>query len=113
MTVVFATRASLAEATDVVDVLHLVGARDGYIAMQFARRAAWQSLRGGFVGVALLVPALAIIVWLGRQIDPGILPEVTLPWTALAGLAFLPLAAMMLSALTAHVTVRRNLATVI
>lgn len=109
LTVVFATRAGLAEASQIVEVLHLVGSRDGTIAAQFARRAARQCLTGGVYGIVTFAPALGLVVWLAGRIDDGILPPVEIPWTYWAGLALLPLAATALSAATAHVTVQRSL----
>lgn len=110
LTVVFATRASLIESTQVVEVLHMVGAHDRYVAAQFARRAAGQCLIGGVCGLLGFAPALALIGWLGGQIDQSLLPRVAMPWTFWAGLAVLPLGAMVLAALTAHLTVKRSLA---
>jgi len=110
LTVVFATRASLIESTQVVEVLHLVGARDHYVAAQFARRAAVQCLIGGLCGLLGFAPALALIGWLAGQIDQSLLPPVAMPWTFWAGLGVLPLGAMVLAALTAHFTVKRSLA---
>lgn len=109
LTIVFATRAGLAEAAEIVEVLHLVGARDGTIAAQFAWRAARQCFAGGLSGLVAFAPAMSIIVWLADRIDDGILPTVEPPWTLWAGLAVLPLAATVLAAITAHVTVRRSL----
>ena len=109
MTIVFATRASLAEFARVIDVLHVVGAKDSYIARQFARRALAQGMLGGLAGLALYAPALALVAWLASRVDPEILPKATLPPTHWLILAGLPLAAGFLAMLTAHVTVRRAL----
>jgi cell division transport system permease protein len=113
LTVVFATKASLVEAAPVVEALHLVGAKDGYVAGQFSRRAAAQTLTGGAIGAAAFAPALIAIGWLAGRIDAGVLPDVRLPWIFWAGLAGLPLVATALAALTANLTVRRLLARMI
>ena len=109
LTIVFATRASLAEFAQVIDVLHVVGAKDSYIAGQFARRALAQGVAGGAAGLALYAPALALVAWLANRVDPEILPNATLPPTHWLTLAILPLAAGFLAMLTAHITVRRTL----
>lgn len=109
LTIVFATSASLAEFSKVIEVLHVVGAKDGYIAGQFARRALIQSLFGGSAGLLLYMPIFGIIAWLASRIEPGILPEIGLPahhWISLASLPFL---AGSIAMITAHVTVRRAL----
>jgi cell division transport system permease protein len=53
LSIVFATRTSLAIHHGVVEVLHLIGARDGYIASQFQWQALRLALRGGGVGLVL------------------------------------------------------------
>ena len=53
LSIIFATRTSLAIHHGVVEVLHLIGARDGYIASQFQWQALRLALRGGGVGLAL------------------------------------------------------------
>ena len=109
LTIVFATRASLAEFSQVIDVLHIVGAKDGYVAGQFARRALIQSMLGGMAGLLAFAPVLAFIAWLASRIEPGILPEIGFPasyWTVLGALPFI---AGLIATITANVTVRRAL----
>ena len=108
-TVIFATRASLTEFVQTIEVLHLVGARDDYIAGQFARRALTEGIVGGFLGLVLFAPTLATVVWLARQVQTGVLPQVELPVTHWLVLVLLPFVAGILSMLTAHFTVRRAL----
>lgn len=109
LTIVFATRASLAEFAQVIDVLHIVGAKDGYVAGQFARRALIQSMIGGVAGLLAYAPVLAFIAWLASRIEQGILPDIRFPashWIVLAGL---PIIAGLIATITANVTVRRAL----
>jgi cell division transport system permease protein len=109
LTVVFATRASLAEFAQVIEVLHVVGAKDGYVAGQFARRALMQTLVGGGAGLLLFAPVLAFIAWLASRIEVGILPDVTFPTSHWVVLASLPFIAGLIATITANVTVRRAL----
>ena len=111
LTVIFATRASLAEFGHVIEVLHLVGAKDDYIAGQFARRALMQGLIGGAFGLLLYAPTLGVIAWLGARVQHGMLPEVALPLAHWLTLVALPFVAGVLAMVTAHVTVRGNLRT--
>jgi cell division transport system permease protein len=50
LSVTFATRAAMAANRPVVEVLHFIGARDGFIANQFQRHFLWLGLRGGSIG---------------------------------------------------------------
>ncbi len=110
VTIVFATRASLTEFAQVIEVLHVVGAKDGYVAGQFARRALLQAFAGGLAGLALYAPALAAVAMLARRVDPEILPAAHLPPAHWLALALLPAAAGVLAMLSANITVRRALA---
>ncbi len=115
LTVIFTTRAGLAVHHGVIEVLHLIGARDGYIARQFARQVLSLGLRGGIAGLALAVLTLlgighagAAMPYLGQGV--GLLPALTLApwhWAVLAGL---PLAVALIAMITASIVVRRALA---
>jgi cell division transport system permease protein len=108
--VIFATRASLTEYAQAIHVLHIVGARDGYIAGQFARRALAQGVLGGAAGLLLYGPALGAIAWLAGRVQDGLLPNVSLPARHWLIVLVLPLLAGGLAMLTANITVRRVLA---
>ena len=53
LSVVFATRAAIASNQAVIEVLHFVGAENGYIAREFERRFLALGFRGGLIGGAL------------------------------------------------------------
>ena len=68
LSIVFATRTSLAIHHGVVEVLHLIGARDTYIAAQFQ----WQALRLGLRGAVLgLIAAALTLLALGHAQAAG------------------------------------------
>ncbi len=108
--VIFATRASLTEYAQAIDVLHIVGARDGYIARQFARRALVPGVLGGFIGLLVYAPVLAAIIWLGDQVQDELLPDISLPLHHWLIILALPFIAGGLAMITASLTVRRYLA---
>ncbi len=114
MSIVFATRTGLAIHHGTVEVLHLIGARDTFIAAQFQWPALRLGLRGGLIG---LVPALATLLALhqaaaGTILADGVsaLPSLTLTPLHWAVLLLLPLAAGIIALTTARVTVLRALA---
>ena len=109
-TVVFTTRTGLAIHRDVIEVLHLIGAQDGYIARQFASRAMMLGLRGGLMGLVLAVPALAGIGYLGRRLQAGFLPEMEMTALHWAAIVALPLVVAAIATVTARLTVVRTLA---
>ncbi len=109
LTVIFTTRAGLSMHRDVIELLHLMGARDGYIARQFDRQALRLGLIGGAVGIAL---ALATVLALGEAAGAAALLGGGLGLGPLdyAALALLPVAAALLAMATARLTVLRALA---
>ncbi len=103
--VVFATRAGLAAHREVIEVLHLIGARDAYIARQFQGHALRLAFKGALAGTALAGLALFAIGRAAAQLDAALLPPVEFgPWSW-GALAALPLAASLLATLTARLTV--------
>ncbi len=116
-----ATRAGLAARRQAIEIVHGLGATDGYIAGRFAGRATVLASLGGVVGTALSVPLLLTLCQLAAPFaaagagDP--LPEAPGPtWSPMAlarvplplwlALPLLPLTAAAIGWSTAQVTVR-------
>ena len=59
--VAFATRGAMGANRPVIEVLHFVGAHDGFIAGEFQRHFLWLGLKGGVIGgaAAMLIFAVA------------------------------------------------------
>tara|TARA_R110000787_G_scaffold40869_8_gene101114 strand:- start:2436 stop:3329 length:894 start_codon:yes stop_codon:yes gene_type:complete len=104
-TIVFATRAGLAIHQQVIELLHLIGARDGYISAQFQWQAFWLSVKGGIAGLALAAATLAALGYLMGRIESGLLPPLSLsPWQWVS-LSAVAICATAISVLTARLTV--------
>lgn len=73
--VVFATRSGLAVHHDVIEVLHLIGAPDGYIAGQYQRHAQRLGFIGGAAGSGLGVATLLGLSALAGNLDGAALPS--------------------------------------
>ncbi len=108
-TVVFTTRTGLTVHREAIEVLHLTGAHDRYIAKQFAARAWALGLKGGLFGLALAAPTLFVLGYVADRLQAGMLPDMSLPPLGWASLLVLPLAAGLVAGLTARYTVMRNL----
>lgn len=100
--IVFATRAGLAARRDLVDVLHLSGAEDRFIAALFQRRfARLAALAGLFgAGLAAMIAAAARVFGGGE----GLTPVLPLAWSDLLPLALCPLIAAGVAAAAAWAT---------
>jgi len=109
-TVVFTTRTGLVIHQDEIELLHLIGAQDSYVARQFERHALGIGLRGGLAGLGLAVATLLLIGTLAGRIETGLLPPLSLSVVQWAGLAGLAIAAALISVMTARFTVMRALA---
>jgi cell division transport system permease protein len=115
LTVIFATRAGLAAHHDVIELLHMIGAQDSYIARQFEREALRLGFGGGVAGLVLagltlwgLAHAAAATAVLGEEAK--LLPDLGLVLWQWGALAILPLAAAAGAMATARLTVMRALA---
>jgi cell division transport system permease protein len=107
-----ATHANLLARRDVVEVLHLSGARDRFISQLFERRFWVMGLRAGAVGALFALGVAAILVfsaqgeggrnWLVPRLSPAL-------WDALI-LLMAPIVAALSARWTARVTVMRTLA---
>ncbi len=109
-TVFYATRTGMAIHQEVIEVLHLIGAPDDYIARQFADRAFALGLKGGVIGLILTLPILAAIGVTARRMEGGFLAELSMPIGGWASVLVLPAVAALLAMLTARATVHRTLA---
>lgn len=108
-TVVSVTRAGLAIHAPVIDILHVMGAPDAYIARQFERHALDLALRGALAGFVLALAGLVGLGWLVDDAAGALLPQLSLAVTGWAVLAAVPLAVVGLAIATARVTVLRAL----
>ncbi|HEC91094.1 MAG TPA: FtsX-like permease family protein [Alphaproteobacteria bacterium] len=108
-TVVFATRTGLAIHHEAIEVLHLIGAHDSYVAKQFAFRALALGFKGGVMGLALAAPTLWGIGLLTDRMEAGLLPDFTLTSAHWLALASLPVFAGLIAMLTARRTVMKTL----
>ncbi|MBM3566530.1 MAG: cell division protein [Alphaproteobacteria bacterium] len=108
--VIFTTRTGLAIHHEAIEVMHLIGARDSYIAAQFADRALALGLKGALLGLALALPALAVIGSLTGEGGGDVVPRVTFSLLQWLMLAAVPLLVAQAAAITARLTVLRILA---
>lgn len=110
VTVVFVTRTGLSIHRNVIELLHLIGAHDAYVARQFQRHALRLGLTGGLLGLGLAAATLwALARWVGQEAG-AIVPEMTLSQAQWLSLIAVPLAATLVAMLTARITVLRTLA---
>lgn len=108
-TVVFTTRTGLAIHREAIEVLHLIGAQDAYIARQFARRALSLGLTGGLLGLLLGIPTLLAIGYLVGRMDGFLVPSLHLELYHWFLVGALPVGVAIIAMTTARLTVLRSL----
>jgi len=108
-TVVFTTRTGLAVHREAIEVLHLIGAQDSYVARQFASRALALGLKGGIIGLALALPTLLAIGYFAQQLDSSLIPTVRLGAAHWAIVGALPVVVAIIAMVTARMTVLKTL----
>lgn len=108
--VVLAARTALVTHRPTIDIMHLMGATDVQIARLFQRRAALDALFGSVLGC--LCGALVVFGVGGRieNVGAALLDNGGLGWAGWGVIALLPVAAVLLSIITARLTVVRALA---
>jgi len=100
--VAFATRAGLAAQRDVVEVLHLTGAEDGFISALFQARFARVAAVAGLIGAGGAILSGAILRMLGGS--QGLTPALPIAWSDLLAVLPCPLLAAGVAALAARFT---------
>ncbi len=120
LVIAVATRSGLMARRDAIQIVHGLGATDGYIASRFARRATRLAALGGSLGAVLALPVLLTLASLAAPFaaeaaSPQAQAWEAWPWSVAgalpggvwASLPTLPLAAAAIGFVTAQGTVRR------
>ena len=105
----YTTQMSLGLHHNIIEILHIVGAKDAYIAQQYTKRMGFLGFLGGIIGLFFAVPAIFFIGNLALKIEGGIISDATLGFGDWAIILSLPLFAMFISMLTAYYTVKQTL----
>ena len=110
--IAFATHAALLARRDIVDVLHLSGAEDRYIAGLFERRFWILALQAGLGGsvAALMITALIVFTGSGSEgVEAQLLPRLSLDFWDIVILLVTPLMAGLAARMAARLTVLASL----
>ena len=113
LTVIFTTRTGLAVHAPVVQLVHLIGASDAYVARQFQWHAFRLALGGGGIGLVMALVSFGALKWTAEQgLLPGetaLLPTFHLPLAGWIAVLALPLVMGLVGLVTARRTVLRTL----
>ena len=113
--IAFATHAALLARRDIVNVLHLSGANDGFIANLFERRFWLLGLRAGAVGALVALGASALVIFIAQTTGSrtNLLPQLSLDFADLVILVLTPVTAGFVARFAARFTVMHDLKSVV
>jgi cell division transport system permease protein len=106
-----ATHAAMLARRDIIEALHLVGARDGFIAGQFQARFLALGLKAGGVGALLAGLTLSFLMFTARRTEANsfLLPQITPSLLDLGVLLLTPLFAGMVAMIAARIAAMTTL----
>ena len=105
----YATKTSLGIHQNIIEILHIMGATDDYIAKQYARRSFFIGLLSGLVGVCLGALGLWFVSGFAANLKGGIFDKASLDIYAMLCIASIPIITALISMITAYGTVRKTL----
>ncbi len=105
----YTTQMSMGLHHNIIEILHIIGAKDTYIAQQYAKRMGLLGFIGGFIGIFFAIPAIFFIGNLATAIEGGIISNANLSIIDWSIILSLPTFSMVISMVTAYYTVKKTL----
>ena len=111
--IVYAAQTSLNIHKDIINILHIMGATDKYIAINYVKQITHSAIIAGIIGTIVATPAIMIVGTMAKGIEAGIFNSVTFGLEDWLIIFLLPILTALLVALTAYVTVIKSLRSMI
>ncbi len=105
----YTTKMSLGLQHNVIEILHIIGAKDTYVAQQYAKHMGTLGFIGGLGGIIFAVPAIFFIGNLAASIEGGIISDTSLTICDWIIILSLPVFSMIIAVITAYYTVKQTL----
>ncbi len=105
----YTTQMSLGLHRNIIEILHIIGAKDTYIAQQYAKRMAFLGFIGGIIGLFFAIPAIFFLSNLATAIEGGIISDAKLSFFDWSIIISLPFLSMFIAMITAYYTVKNTL----
>ena len=107
--IVYAVKTGLNVHREIINILHIMGATDEYVAMNYVKQISQMTMGAGIIGTILAVPAIMLIGNMAKGIEAGIFNSVTFSLENWLIVLVMPMVSTILTAFTAYVTVLRTL----
>lgn len=109
----YATKTSLGIHQNVIEILHIMGATDDYVAKQYARRNFFVGLFSGIVGTVFGALGLWFVSSFATNLKGGIFDKATLDIYSIFCIILIPMMTAIISMITAYITVRKTLGKIV
>lgn len=107
--IIYAAQTSLNVHKDIINILHIMGATDKYIATNYVKQITESSLIAGIIGTIIAIPAIMIVGSMAKGIEAGIFNSVSFGIEQWIIIFILPLITASLVAFTAYTTIVKRL----
>ncbi|WP_025897657.1 cell division protein FtsX [Sneathiella glossodoripedis] len=107
--IVFAARTGMVMHQEIIEVLHLIGAKDSYIAKQFQNYFARLSLFGALPGLAIAILVMQVLAWLADRLEAGLISAPSMMFEGWIALAMIPVLVVILTTITVRLIVLGSL----
>lgn len=107
--IMYVTKSSLSVHQKVIELIHMMGASDFYITIQFAVRSLKLTLIGSYAGFVLALPVMALFSYFLNNMDGSFILHASLSYIQWIVLILTPILAALLAFLTAYRTVTKAL----
>ncbi len=105
----YSARTSLGINFNTIEILHIIGARDDYIAGQYAATYAKIGFFAGVIGLMVAVPSIILVGKIGISTGSGLINGASLSNADWVLILITPLFSLLYSRITAYYTVRKSL----
>ena len=105
----YATKTSLGIHQNIIEILHIMGATDDYIAKQYARRGFFIGFVSGLIGVLAGGAVLWFMADVAAGLKGGIFDKASLDTVSVMYILTLPMITALISMFTSYYTVRKTL----
>lgn len=109
LSVFYATCTSLGIHKDIIEILHIMGATDDYVAKQYAYRGLKIGFFSGLLGIVMAFCAFAMLSHVASDMEQGLIGDLSLNPLHKVMLLLLPPATALICMLTSYFAVKRTL----
>ncbi len=105
----YSTRTSLGININTIEILHIIGAKDNYIARQYAKNFVKIGFFAGIIGLMAAIPSIILVAKYGVSTGSGLIKGAQLSTLAWSLIMTTPLLSALYAAAVSYLTVKKSL----